>query len=605
MAVATGSHNDFIYSGPWGSDAGSHWSTGPGARATVRVRIDAPGGRVTVSGDRGVFMGRSEALITSTRDGVTASPVLVSSYSSDTTHLVRDFWTSPDLAPGEHTLTFTSTTDKDPRATGDALSIGGVLVSNGAVLGQVAPPIPPPPTGSQGKAATLVDDFSAANPKLTYGPGAQNVNQQLVLTGSLEGSTVTSAGLYDLRGSEVSIEAVDLGDTRVWTEFLLRFGTNFVGFSRQGPGLNQVLGTRGGTGTWTGYNATAHRWLRIRHVMVSDTPHGKLLWETSPDRQVWTEQFSRVLEFSVESGELLLFTKNTFATNEQPSPLPRAVFDNLNRAPSPVTPPAGTYTATGTAVDADSAKIDWTVSGTIAGLTGWFVGRDNFDRSNTGPWSTTVNNPALRTFQFDYLVNDGRTYNLTVDAVVNGARANKPVSVAVKMGTAPVTPPPVEPPPPGTSGPWLSGATDVPFGTWRGTPVQAISTWHDNMDAAKSQWTIRPGAQFGSWQGPLITIIGAFNDESGITWGSAATGTVQCSESHRTGCGTTSKAACSGVVGVDRGCRDGYQVGRLSGYSSATMPPHRAIAGTVSASAALTITTRLAFSSGRWNTMVL
>lgn len=317
-AVDQADKTAFTFTGPWEGDAGSSWSTGPGATAVATVRCDAPSCQVTLLGDRGVFMGRAQVTVDS------SSSVLRSLYSQDTTHGVRDWMTTPSLAPGEHTIRVVSTDEKDPQATGVGTSIAGISVSNGAITSK---PAPPPP-------------------------------------------------------------------------------------------------------------------------------------------------------------------------------------------------PVGTYTATGAAVDADSARLSWTASGTIPGLTGWFVQRDNTDRSGTGVWSTTIAESA-RTFQFDYLVNDGRTYNLTVDAIVNGVRSNKSQTVAVKMGTAttPPTTPPTNPPPGGT---WLSGSTKAETGTFRGDPIDSISTWHDTTAACENQWTLN--GMFAGWNGPMVTIIGAFNDESGITWQSASTG---------------------------------------------------------------------------------
>ena len=55
---------------------------------------------------------------------------------------------------------------------------------------------------------------------------------------------------------------------------------------------------------------------------------------------------------------------------------------------------------------------------------------------------------------------------------------------------------------------WLSGASgdgaaSGAFGTWRGTPIGIGGTWNDSVDAEVNEWTIQPGAEWGTWSGPF------------------------------------------------------------------------------------------------------
>jgi hypothetical protein len=74
---------------------------------------------------------------------------------------------------------------------------------------------------------------------------------------------------------------------------------------------------------------------------------------------------------------------------------------------------------------------------------------------------------------------------------------------------------------------WLSGAAGfgVPsgdFGRWRGSPVGVVATWADNNGAMVGLAQLRPGGEYGDWQGSMDIAIGAI--DPGESWRQAAEG---------------------------------------------------------------------------------
>ncbi len=96
--------------------------------------------------------------------------------------------------------------------------------------------------------------------------------------------------------------------------------------------------------------------------------------------------------------------------------------------------------------------------------------------------------------------------------------------------TGPVPGPVVSPgPSPSVAGTWRSGAagTGVPdgrFGAWRGRPVQIAGTWNDNAASQPYQWSLRPGFEYGDWQGDVDVAVGGIYKDRGETWAAAASG---------------------------------------------------------------------------------
>lgn len=140
----------------------------------------------------------------------------------------------------------------------------------------------------------------------------------------------------------------------------------------------------------------------------------------------------------------------------------------------------------------------------------------------------------------------GNTGSATGSPSKSGAASNQKSSNAAKStsgtggstgaggtptgsNTTPVpTPTPPPTPTPNTiqfySGAAVNGASDGSFGIWRGTAVQIGGTWNDSLDAQTALYTIKPGAEWGSWDGPLDIAIGAIYSSNGETWAAAASG---------------------------------------------------------------------------------
>lgn len=49
-------------------------------------------------------------------------------------------------------------------------------------------------------------------------------------------------------------------------------------------------------------------------------------------------------------------------------------------------------------------------------------------------------------------------------------------------------------------------------------------TWNDSLDAQTAQWSVQPGAEWGSWNQDLDVAVGAIYASNGETWAKAATG---------------------------------------------------------------------------------
>ena len=76
---------------------------------------------------------------------------------------------------------------------------------------------------------------------------------------------------------------------------------------------------------------------------------------------------------------------------------------------------------------------------------------------------------------------------------------------------------------------WASGAAgegvaDGSFGRWRKRKAAIAGTWNEDYDAQEAFWTMRPGAEFGSWTGDLDVAVGSIYQDRGETWAKAAEG---------------------------------------------------------------------------------
>ena len=92
------------------------------------------------------------------------------------------------------------------------------------------------------------------------------------------------------------------------------------------------------------------------------------------------------------------------------------------------------------------------------------------------------------------------------------------------------TPPPPDPPPPTPAGSILLGAAgpNAANGSFAAQlasrRIQIGGTWNDSKDAQLAQWTIKAGAEWGSWNGPLDLAVGGIYKRSGDSWAAAANG---------------------------------------------------------------------------------
>jgi hypothetical protein len=151
--------------------------------------------------------------------------------------------------------------------------------------------------------------------------------------GNTSGSwPLLSVETYDLTESSVSIELRQAlpAASVVTTQFLCSADSpthaNYVGFSLNNGTLTfrrRVAGTNNDTSTT--YNATTHRWLRLRESA------GTVYWDTSTDGVTWTNRRSNATGLTLTSVTLYLSgaVSNTSVANPG-----SAIFDNLN-LPSP------------------------------------------------------------------------------------------------------------------------------------------------------------------------------------------------------------------------------------------------------------------------------
>jgi hypothetical protein len=146
-----------------------------------------------------------------------------------------------------------------------------------------------------------------------------------------------SVSYWSLTGSHVHVEVphVLTGLTSASTYLQLAMDSQHtISFYSTGTTLGaeyQVNGTYT-TITTTPYNATTHRWWRLREAS------GILYYEYSADAAAWTAFASAAIPFSVDSLQVLLFI-GTDVTNASTD---TAIFDNLNTY-SLQTTPQGQY----------------------------------------------------------------------------------------------------------------------------------------------------------------------------------------------------------------------------------------------------------------------
>jgi chitosanase len=124
-----GGYDAYTYTGTWsfnGTD--EKYSTSNGATATAQVTIGTGGGTISVWGNTDTGGGKASVQV----DGGTA--VTVDTYNSTSPPGVdQNWWTSPTLTAGAHTVKVTVLGQKRTESTGTAVSIEGVNTTNGTI----------------------------------------------------------------------------------------------------------------------------------------------------------------------------------------------------------------------------------------------------------------------------------------------------------------------------------------------------------------------------------------------------------------------------------------------------------------------------------------
>ena len=83
--------------------------------------------------------------------------------------------------------------------------------------------------------------------------------------------------------------------------------------------------------------------------------------------------------------------------------------------------------------------VSWATTGTIAGLTGWNIGRDGNDKYGTGPWSTT--DPSTATSRTFLSLTNGNQYTFSVAPVINGTTGTPVTIQSTPLSSAPAPAP--------------------------------------------------------------------------------------------------------------------------------------------------------------------
>lgn len=212
-----------------------------------------------------------------------------------------------------------------------------MTASNSNIIVFSIPPVEP-------KVATLIDDFTTADTAKwagavsSYGTNPVVTNGQLVTTVSntgWEGLWTVGKSFYDLKSSSFVIELVQpparTGANTTYMEIGLKSYYSISGAGHTVDWLYQNSGTptiygrdnTNGTVTTTAvtYNATTHRWLRIRES------GGTVYWDTSPNGNTWTNRRSKAISWPLDS--CWLYIDGSVSTA---SPV-TAIVDNYNNPP--------------------------------------------------------------------------------------------------------------------------------------------------------------------------------------------------------------------------------------------------------------------------------
>ncbi|MDQ3605819.1 MAG: right-handed parallel beta-helix repeat-containing protein, partial [Gemmatimonadota bacterium] len=216
--------------------------------------------------------------------------------------------------------------------TGEFCAIGAAAVAEQAP----APPEDPPPPPGNPKLHTLTESFSGGaldTSKWTTSlnrRGSLVVKDQLELNLSSGGTgwvTCTSVGAYALTGSHATTEVKQLGtQPALYAAFSLRASDdNLLAWAHEpSSGLLAVKSVGGEQIVlWSGlYNATTHRWWRIRES------GGMVFWETSSDGAAWTTHHSEAASIPIAALQVSFHAERRAGTGSTQ----KVIFDNLNPA---------------------------------------------------------------------------------------------------------------------------------------------------------------------------------------------------------------------------------------------------------------------------------
>ncbi len=119
------------------------------------------------------------------------------------------------------------------------------------------------------------------------------------------------------------------------------------------------------------------------------------------------------------------------------------------------------------------------------------------------------------------------THTLTLSVSGKRNAASKSTSLTIDKAEIFTDPPPPAPPstpaPAPSSGTWLSGSGGsdaAAFATWRGRPLDIVSTWADSDAGQLGLWPLYK--EYKDWQKSIDLAIGAI--DAGETWSAAASG---------------------------------------------------------------------------------
>jgi uncharacterized protein YkwD len=204
-APAAGGQDAYTYTGTWATGAPDEkWSTTAGSTATAKVNVGPGGGTISVYGNRDTGSGRASVTVD------TRTPVTVDTYINTAPPGVdRNWYTTPWLAEGPHTVKINVLGTKQTAATSAAISIKGVNTTNGTIVWPTTTPTATPKitaTAAAGNAqATLNWEALDIPDPATAGVWVQLADGTKGAWYEAEKGSHTFTGLTN--GTEVTLEA--------------------------------------------------------------------------------------------------------------------------------------------------------------------------------------------------------------------------------------------------------------------------------------------------------------------------------------------------------------------------------------------------------------